>query len=415
VAAKQAKEAGKGSKIQKKVELKVGEGNKNESKSTKKIVATRKCATKHVAKTPCCVVVYATGDTEFFRTELMARKQRGALPGSVVVEYKVFATKEEATSFTDSPDKKKEAVIVTPSKVTVGYGDPKTNLPIKALNKIPVSRLDSIKFPREASLPNADGTSEGRYLSSVQNSGDSNYLASMKKNAGLGFVEIQIHIFKYPFEPEPKYQIVTFELYDLKQQKTYWTHHGEKWEQTFQNAKTNGFDDMYDNVCYQFHTFVMRDVSSNASGLQNEPWLHNGPPRKDGTKYSFEKKGLYALFPFEYSEQQIKDEIALFGINAQKPVAMQAYEICHFSQNFALKESLKPGSGTYWTMMESAFACDFRIIQENTLDSMFLDEEVFKFMEILFNEHRHPKDYGDSNLINFAYGRITVADERNSH
>jgi hypothetical protein len=406
-----AKDAGKVTKIAKKLVLKVGEGNKNITKSTNKIVTTKKCALKCVAKSPCCVVVYTTGDYELFRTELMARKQRGTLPGSLVDEYKVFATKEEATSFMEgsNEDKKPEARIVTPSKKTAGYGDRNANLAIKALNKIPVSRLDSIKFPREASLSNTGGTSAGQYRSS----GDLNYLASMKKNAGFGFVEIQIHIFKYPFEPKPKYQIVTFELYDLRQKRTYWTHHGDKWEQTFQNAKANGFDDIYDEVCYQFHTFVMRNVSTLTSGLQNEPWLHNGTPRRDGTTYNFEKQGLYALFPFEYSVQQIKDEIALFGRNARKPVAMEAYDICHLSQNHLLKESLKPGSGTYWSMMESAFASNFMVIEEKTLDNMFLDEEILKFMGILFNEHRHPKDYGDSNLVNFAYGRITAADEKN--
>ena len=100
----------------------------------------------------------------------------------------MFATKEEATSFMEgsNEDKKPEARIVTPSKKTAGYGDRNANLAIKALNKIPVSRLDSIKFPREASLSNTGGTSAGQYRSS----GDLNYLASMKKNAACLFIRV---------------------------------------------------------------------------------------------------------------------------------------------------------------------------------------------------------------------------------
>jgi hypothetical protein len=98
-----------------------------------------------------------------------------------------------------------------PTKVGGHFGDPNANLPIKTLNKVAYSKLDSIKFLREASYAGSGGTNERQYLASVKKSGNSKYLASLKMTAHLGLVQIQIYIFKYPFEPEPKYQIVTFE------------------------------------------------------------------------------------------------------------------------------------------------------------------------------------------------------------
>jgi hypothetical protein len=461
-------EAGKKEKLSATVESKVMErekkssvtkkvaGSKKESKKNTKCAKvssksskivnskTKKIEGTPIAKSPFCVVVYSTGVYEHFRTEKMARKQRSALPDSVVAEYRMFATKDEATEFTDgtyyAEDKKRAAKpalrIVTPSKGTTcfgnpdemftslnanqngyvfkapparlenpNFGNPNANLPLKALNKISGSKLDCIKFSENGSI----GVTGNLALSSV----DSAYLASVKSLSTEGLVEIQVHVFKFPFEPVPKYQVVTFELYDLKQQKTYWIHHPDKWEQLFQNAKKLGCDQLYDEVCYNFHSFVMRNVTTGISGLQNEPWMREGKPRDDGSKFIIEMKGLYALFPFEHSHEEIKDDIRLFGMNALKPVAMEAYSSIHLSKHPAVVDSLAVGVGTYWLMLESAIAGNIKIIEEDTLDNMFRDEEIRKFMVFLFNEKNHPRNYENANLINYAYGRITAHDAKN--
>jgi hypothetical protein len=417
-----------------------------------KKAAPTKCASKpsKVIQKPSCVVVYANGSTEYFKTEVLARKKRSGLPDSIVVEYRCFSTKEQADQFMALPSEdKKPAATVTPSKldiaisrfgdpnepftpllvdpatlpsnptlackVTARFGDPNANLPLKALNKIVSSKLDRIRCPRDSPMvPDVtSGGAAGAYLASLHNAGDSEYLAKMRQESRTGLVEIRVHVFKYKFEPQPKYQVVTFELYDIKQKKTYWTHHADKWEQTFQNAKSNGYSDLYDDICYQFHSFLMRDVSTSTSGLHNQPWVHEGLPRADGSKYTIDLMGLYALFPMNYTTEEIKDEIRLFGINALKPVAMQAYDICHFSTSVPLRNSIKAGTGTYWNMLETAFATEIKVIEEDSLDNMFLDTEVFMFMGLLFNEPGHPREYANSNLINFAYGRITAHDGMN--
>jgi hypothetical protein len=61
-------------------------------------------------------------------------------------------------------------------------------------------------------------------------------------------------------------------------------------------------------------------------------------------------------------------------------------------------------------MLESASNSDFKIIEDKAVDNMFLDVHVFKFMGLLFNEHGHPRDYTNSKLVKFAYGRITAQD-----
>jgi hypothetical protein len=378
------------------------------SKSTTRKQNSENSTPLAISKSPSCVVVYTTGDYEYFRTEAMARKQRSGLPGSLVKEYRLFPSKQEATQFMDATfedkkpaSRKSEPKIVTPTKV----GDPNANLPIKALNKIGLSRLESIKFPSNASYATSKFVGESNAVSS-------SYLASLKLSANSGLVEIRIHIFKYLFEPKPEYQIVTFELFDLKQGKTYWSHHGAKWEQIFQNAKVNGFGDMYDDVCYQFHSFILRNVTTSTSGLQNQPLVYEGI-RSDGSRYQIEEQGLYLLLPFAYTVQQVKDEIAKFGFNALKSVAMEAYDIIHISQNSSLRQHLKPPSGNYWSMLQTAFAAEFTIIEETTLDNMFRDDDVFNFMGTLFKQFSHPRDYGNANLINFAYGRITAHDGLN--
>jgi hypothetical protein len=397
--------------------------------------------TTNIAATPTCVVVYSTGDLEYFKTEAIARKKRSGLPGSMVIEYRNFSTKDEATEFMGGSCRdKKSAAVVTPSKQHIGtsgfgnvdetftpshvspgpatlaakaparYGNPNANLPLKALNSIVSTNLERIRCPREGNIV-AHGGTAASYLATLKNSGDDDYLAQMKQAATTNVVEIQVHVFKFKFEPQPKYQVVTFELYDLQKKKTYWTHHADKWEQTFQQAKSNGFSALYDDICYQFRSFLMRDVSTPKSGLQNQPWQHEGPPRADGSKYKLDLMGLYALFPFNYSTEEIKTEVRLLGSNALKPVAKEAYEICHNTNNKYLRESLNSdGTGTYWKMLESAFQNQVKVIEEDSLDCMFLDEEIYKFMGLLFNEHGHPKDYANSNLINFAYGRITAND-----
>jgi hypothetical protein len=84
-------------------------------------------------------------------------------------------------------------------------------------------------------------------------------------------------------------------------------------------------------VCYQFHSFPFRDVSTNISGLRNQHWVYEGPPIvNDGASFRMDLMGLYALFPSEYSQAQIKDAILLFGSNTCKHVAMEAYNIAHF-------------------------------------------------------------------------------------
>jgi hypothetical protein len=408
---KKGKVTGKGAKIPKIVNSKVEQPKKRN---------TRKCTQKTKEKdnvgsksariiNPSCVVIYKTGDYEYFRTEAMARKNRGSLPPSLVTEYRLFPSKQDATEFMNgtsedqkSASRKPESRIVTPTKVPESI----SNVALKALNHVGLGRLESIKIPNDAAYAASN-------LVLGEASGDSaNYLASLKKTANLGLVEIRIHIFKYTFPPIPKYQIVTFELFDLKQKKTYWSHHGAKWEQTFQNAKGSGFGNIYDDVCYQFHSFVMRNVTTSTSGLQNEALLFEGL-RSDGSKYQIEENGLYLLLPFEYTIQQVKDAISLFGVNACKSVAMEAYDICHISQNVTLRQHLKPGSGNYWSMLRIAFESEFHIIEETTLDNMFRDENIFTFMGSLFNEYGHPRDYGNGNLINFAYGRITAHDGNN--
>jgi hypothetical protein len=438
------KSAGK-KKVGEKIAVPTKAPNKSAGKKKvgEKKAAPTKCASKpsKVLRKPTCVVLYSNGLHEYFKTEAMAREQRSGLPGDMVVEYRCFATKKKADDFlaVSSGDKKLAATVTPskldaaisrfgdpnepftpllvdpatlPSKVTARFGNPNANLPIKALNKIVSGKLDRIRCPRDGPMISGDtsGGTAGAYLASLNNVGDSEYLAKMRQETTTGLVEIQVHVFKYKFEPQPKYQVVTFELYDVKQKKTYWTHHAEKWEQTFQSAKSNGYSDLYDDICFQFHSFLMRDVSTSTSGLHNQPWVHEGLPRADGSKYKMDLMGLYALFPFNYTTEEIKDEIRLFGTNALKPIAMQAYDICHFSTSVPLRNSIKAGTGTYWSMLESAFASEIKVIEEDSLDNMFLDGEVFKFMGLLFNEHGHPRDYQNSNLINFSYGRITAND-----
>lgn len=481
-------EAGKNEKISASVDSEVREGKQKKPKNTfitkkapisKKETKTRKntknakCASKStklvnsktkkseggkpITKSPCCVVVYNTGDYEYFRTEGMARKQRSCLPASLVTEYRVFPTKDEGTEFMNGTyyeqDKKPAANpvvrIVSPSKgsscfgnpnekftslnanqnaqfrappTRVGnphFGNPHANLPIKALNK---SGLESITFPNQGSSgvtaapPGVAAASENQYLASFQNgaapvhnAADSAYLASMKSISTADLVQLQVHIFKYPFEPVPKYQVVMFELYDMRQNKTYWIHHPDKWEQVFQRDHSNS-SHLYDDVCYNFHSFQMRDVTTKTSGYQNEPWVHEGAARPDGSRYKIQMKGLYALFPFEYNLEEIEEDVRVFCTNCLKPMAMEVYNMAHYSTNDKVRTSLQPGVGTYWQMLGGALAGNIKIIEEDSLDTMFLNDEVCLFMRILFNETRHPRDYQNANLINYAYGRVTAND-----
>jgi hypothetical protein len=408
-----AKAAGKVARIQKIIEEPMKRNARKCTTPNHIIKAASKSTKMTVFKASCCVVVYTTGDYEYFRTEEMARKQRGCLPGSVVTEYRLFASKQEATEFMDATDggkrpgaTKQESTIVTPTKVADHLGDSNANLPIKALNKIGLSRLEAIDFSTFGS-----GVAS-KYIDRGPTTVSSSYLANLKKVANSGQVEIQIHIFKYGLQPQPNYQVVTFELYDLKQSKKYWTHHGEKWEQAFQNAKQNNFGDMYDDVCYQFKSFVLRNVTTRSSGMQNEPLVFDGV-RQDGSHYQIEEHGLYLLLPFDYTPEQVKEQINLFGVNASKLIAMQAYDALHNSPNTALRQNVKPVSGGYWSMLQIAFDSELKIIVEDTLDNMFLDQEIYTLMGALFNIFDHPKDYGNSDLINFAYGRVTAFDGKN--
>jgi hypothetical protein len=149
--------------------------------------------------------------------EAIARKQRGSLPGSLIMENHLFTSKQEATQYTDGTyedkkpaSRKPESKIATPTKAA----DPNANLPIKALNKVGLSRLESIKSLTDASY------AASKYIAGEPSSISSNYLVSLKMSANLGLVEIRIHIFKYLFQPKINFQIVTFESFDLKQNKT---------------------------------------------------------------------------------------------------------------------------------------------------------------------------------------------------
>ena len=148
------------------------------------------------------------------------------------------------------------------------------------------------------------------------------------------------------------------------------------------------------------------------SGMQNEPLVFDGV-RQDGSHYQIEEHGLYLLLPFDYTPEQVKEQINLFGVNASKLIAMQAYDALHNSPNTALRQNVKPVSGGYWSMLQIAFDSELKIIVEDTLDNMFLDQEIYTLMGALFNIFDHPKDYGNSDLINFAYGRVTAFDGKN--
>ncbi len=415
-----AKVAGKVAKNPKKLNSRIEKPKKRNPRKCREIAneiikVASKSTTLTILKPSSCVVVYTTGDYEYFDTEAMARKQRGGLPGSVVREYRLFPSKKEANEFMGGSDgdkkvasTKPESRIVTPTKAAACLGDPKANLPIKALNTIGLSRLESINFPMKGSVVASKYNDRG-----ATTTVSSSYLANLKKVANSGQVEIHIHIFKYGFQPQPNYQVVTFELYDMKQCKKYWTHHGEKWEQAFQNAKGSNVGDIYDDVCYQFKSFVQRNVTSSSSGMHNEPLVFDGT-RSDGSHYQIEENGLYLLLPHDLTQDQVKEKISLFGVNASKLIAMQAYDALHNSQSPSLRQNVKPVSGGYWKMMQIAFDSEMKIFVEDTLDNMFLDDEISTLMGALFNIFDHPKDYGNSDLINFAYGRISANDGKNS-
>ena len=93
---------------------------------------------------------------------------------------------------------------------------------------------------------------------------------------------------------------------------------------------------------------------------------------------------------------------------------MQAYDALHNSQSPSLRQNVKPVSRVYWKMMQIAFDSEMKIFVEDTLDNMFLDDEISTLMGALFNIFDHSKDYGNSDLINFAYGRISANDGKNS-
>jgi hypothetical protein len=70
-------------------------------------------------------------------------------------------------------------MIVTPTKAADCLGDPNANLPIKVLNKIGLSRLESINFP----------TNAFEVASTAATTVSSSYLANLNKVATLGQVE----------------------------------------------------------------------------------------------------------------------------------------------------------------------------------------------------------------------------------
>jgi hypothetical protein len=108
--------------------------------------------------------------------------------------------------------------------------------------------------------------------------------------------------------------------------------------------------------------------------------------------------------PFDYTQDQVIEKISLFGVNASKLIAMQAYDALHNSPRMASRQNIKPISGGYWSMLQIAFDSELKILVEDAHDNMFLDQ---------FNISHHPKDYGNSDLVNFAYGRIAANDAKN--
>ena len=240
---KKVKAVGKATKIKESKKIvnsipKIDEPKKRIARKSTKItkqivkVASKSTTTKQnsenstplaISKSPSCVVVYTTGDYEYFRTEAMARKQRSGLPGSLVKEYRLFPSKQEATQFMDATfedkkpaSRKSEPKIVTPTKV----GDPNANLPIKALNKIGLSRLESINFPMKGSVVASKYNDLGPTTTV-----SSSHMVNLRKAANSCQVEIHFHIFKYVCQPQPNDQVVTFALYDMNHSKYYLTHH----------------------------------------------------------------------------------------------------------------------------------------------------------------------------------------------
>ena len=379
-----------------------GAGEKGTSEESDKAIPPKK---------KVCLVVYDKGVTEEFDTETIARVARGNLPSGLVREYKTFDSAEEAKQFITGLVRPAEGQFAgTPHDHGVLPGLPEMtitrviNKPVAAVtpqksNLRGMAALSKISFPKNpfsAIQAHSPIKLEGKHKG---------FLECVQKNAYANEAKVEINVFHYDGEPAPKYTVVAFDLVSPEKEETYWTHKADKWFDIFETARKGDFASMFDPMCLKYKLFTARDVSST---IDNNSALKKTIVNKSNkTTYQLAINKMYFLIPFEEATGEgIMKGVRAFADSACQEHARQAYYDLHPRSSSNVKDKIEPVDGAYWKILKAAFSVDVEIQYRKTLDCMFRNDEISYLMKELFNEERHPQDYTNMGLLNFAYGII---------
>ena len=357
------------------------EENEDDSEKEQANDNTALATTSDFTKEDHCILVTKPSFGTYFINKEQARIAAQIFDPCLISGYHCFGSKEEALAFMDSLKNmpQKETVTVSPTRARIGK---KFILP--TLNTMDHKAVGNITTTR-AFVPPVIRTdsSNAEYLEFKKN----NPVLQQRLQRVTDQGSIGWEVYRITYNGDDTYitdkQVVVFHLVDrAKNRNQYWCHKPEKWIKVFdclvhQKDQILNIDDSVFKLCW----FPIRDMDK--VNLIDKKEKKNQVQNR-GNPYYVPVTAFRLILPKAMSEAEVTELLHSLNATMVSPIFRGSYAEIMEGSSEALRKECDAETGKYWTVMESLVTSDIRFIALESLDEIFLDEEIYKIMTELF-------------------------------
>ena len=213
--------------------------------------------------------------------------------------------------------------------------------------------------------------------------------------------QLQIYFFNFQATdintPPPTCNVIAFDIINLKDQFTLWTHKVSVWKNIFQTDRVQPKEQEGQYIDPFFYNF-------DTAGVRVSPTNNDIMIKTTNTAKKIQRWVMYMYVPLDWSEETVKTEISKLAAMAQDPVIQTQYHLL-LQQSFhaSIAQDCLPGSGRYWSMLNSAILYNCQFVYYNYLNDMFRNEEINKIIPQMFNFQNIPINMWRADYRRFAY------------
>jgi len=357
-------------------------------------------------------VIFVNNEYVMFPTLEEAQKASSYMNASEIKYIKTFDnfTKLEDFIFkerknTSTSEQEDTKIHATPTMQNTNNTSNVSPSPIRNLTSNMTPTLFAIDSTSTSSTPTLFATSTTPVSTlavptSLNN--QSNYMTRLlEQQVNSQNNQLVIYLFEYKklksMVHKPKFKVLAFDFIEKRTGTTVWNHKPNLWEMLFEIDKITGQSQGGQYVNSFYHGF-------KSCPQRDNPLTNETKQRTTRNNKIVQFWLLYQLATVDMTDDEIKSSVMLLSSMAEDRQIQERYYTLIKNQGFTgeLIKQTEPGEGNYWKKLQNAAKHNVVFVKQNTLSSIFKDEEIKIIIEKTFGINMPPHLWPEE-IKNFAF------------